>query len=61
MAGDMTISRREALGFGATGVALAAVPGWARAAGGTAIDAIVGQFMSGFQVPGIGVAVVRAG
>ena len=61
MAGDMTISRREALGFGVTGVALAAVPGWARAASGTAIDAIVGQFMSGFQVPGIGVAVVRAG
>ena len=59
MAGEMIVSRRGALAFGASGVAVAAIPGWAQAGGEPAVDAIVNRFMSSFQMPGIGVAIVR--
>ena len=59
MAGN-GLSRRELLGAGTAGLALAAVPSWAQSPA-TEIDAIVARFMSAFELPGIGIAIVRPG
>ena len=54
------LSRRELLGAGTAGALLAAVPSWAQSPE-PAIDAIVARFMSAFELPGIGIALVRPG
>ena len=60
MTGRMRISRRGALAAGAGAVALASRPSWASTPSeGDAIDPIVERFRSVFQIPGIGIAVVR--
>ena len=63
MAGLVNVSRRGALGFTAGGLMLAVRPAWALqgAAAASPVDAMVADFMSGFEIPGIGVAIVRAG
>lgn len=62
MAGRMTVSRRGALALGLGGVVLSARPAWALAQGaGDPVDAIVARFMAEFEIPGIGVAIVRPG
>lgn len=61
MAGEIGISRRGALAIGAGGLVLAAGPGRLRAAEMSPIDAIVEDFMRNFEIPGMGIAVVRPG
>ena len=61
MTGRVRVSRREALGFGATGLALAAQPSWAWQASSDPVDDIVRRFMAAFDIPGIAVAIVRPG
>lgn len=61
MTGRMTMSRRGALAAGMGAAALAARPSWAfTPSEGDAIGPIVERFRSAFQIPGIGIAVVRA-
>jgi CubicO group peptidase (beta-lactamase class C family) len=59
------IDRRQALALGLGSTALLAVPGWAWAAAAeldeAGVDAIVQPFMTAFETPGIGVAIVRPG
>ncbi|MEZ0242413.1 MAG: serine hydrolase [Sphingomonas sp.] len=61
------IDRRRALALGVGGAGLLAVPAWAQimqTAPGldeAGVDAIVQPFMSAFETPGIGVAIVRPG
>src|SRR3712207_5202675 len=57
----LVLSRRSALALGCGGIALAARPAWAFATDEAAVDAIVRRFMREFEIPGIGVAVVRTG
>jgi CubicO group peptidase (beta-lactamase class C family) len=59
MTGQVTISRRGALALGVSGVAVAALPAWAQPSADAAVDAIVARFMSTFEIPGIGIAIVR--
>ena len=63
MAGEAMLSRRAALGWGAGALALAARPAWAiaDAAAAAPVDAIVRRFMEAFEIPGLGVAIVRPG
>jgi len=61
MAGKATISRREALAFGAGGLALAAGPGRAAEAADSPVDLLVRRFMAAFEIPGIAVAIVSPG
>lgn len=61
MAGGIDISRRGAMALGAGGLLLASRPGWAFAIDIAAVDAIVGRFMQAFEIPGIGIAIVRPG
>ena len=61
MTGKFEFSRRGAFGIGAGGMALLARPSWAFAPTDSAIDDIVARFMSTFELPGIGVGIVRPG
>lgn len=62
MRGPIGLRRREALGIGAAGLAVMACPAWAKGTSDTnAIDAIVHRFMKTFEIPGVGVALVRPG
>ena len=62
MAGEINISRRGAMALGAGGLLLAARPAFAfQAAAPSLYDSIVERFMAQFEIPGIGVAVVRPG
>jgi len=56
------MSRRDALVMGSAGIALAtwASPVFA-AVSDTSVDAIVRQFMTRFEIPGIGIAIIRPG
>jgi CubicO group peptidase (beta-lactamase class C family) len=60
MTGEFRLGRRNFLVAGMAGTALAAAPAWAL--DGSAepeVDAIVARFMREFELPGIGVAIVR--
>jgi CubicO group peptidase (beta-lactamase class C family) len=61
MAGKLVLSRRGALALGVGGIAVAARPSWAWQAPAAEADRIVAAFMSEFEIPGIGVAIVRPG
>jgi CubicO group peptidase (beta-lactamase class C family) len=61
MAGETMVSRRGALAMGAGGLALATRPAWAAATAVSPVDLIVRRFMTAFEIPGIGVAIVRRG
>jgi CubicO group peptidase (beta-lactamase class C family) len=60
MAGEAYLSRRQVLGSGAAGAMLAAMPAWAQSVGAE-VDRIVARFMREFELPGIGIAIVRPG
>ncbi|HEX8534167.1 MAG TPA: serine hydrolase, partial [Allosphingosinicella sp.] len=61
MAGEFTISRRSAMALGAGGLLIASRPAWAFQTAPSPYDAIVERFMAEFEMPGIGIAVVRPG
>jgi hypothetical protein len=59
MTGRVHLSRREALIAGLGGAALAAHPSWAFQARTDPLDAIIGRFMTEFEIPGAAVALIR--
>lgn len=60
MTATITMSRRGALALGLGGLTVAARPAWAWQAS-PEVDRVVASFMSAFDIPGIGVAIVRPG
>jgi CubicO group peptidase (beta-lactamase class C family) len=58
--GEIGFNRRHFLATGAAGAMFAAAPSWAQPVD-SAVDAIVARFMAEFELPGIGIAIVRPG
>ncbi|WP_315761806.1 serine hydrolase [Sphingomonas sp. Y38-1Y] len=64
---EMRIDRRGALGLAAMGAAGLALPGAGRAQAATSrfdpayVDGVVATFMRRFEIPGVGIAVIRPG
>lgn len=55
----VALNRREALAWGGSAAAIAGLPSIARAAPEPAVDATIRRFMTAFDLPGVGVAIIR--